>query len=136
VKKLIFVASPVRPIPEPHILRYFPDPDSWQRRHWWKDKLQSNLNKAKDYCKLVIAEGHCPLAPHLIFPQFLDEEHPADRELGIELGLTYILKADELWYWDKPSDGMQKEIRFAYKNNVQIVYKGTSDMNWFSVPEE
>lgn len=131
MKKLIFVASPVRPIPDAHILRYFPDPDSWQRRQWWREKFEANLNKAREYCKVVIQEGHCPIAPHLIFPQFLNEEDPVDREAGIALGLTYILKADQLWYWDKPSEGMQKEIKFAHKNNVEIVYKGPNTNTWF-----
>lgn len=131
-KKLIFIASPVRPIPEPHILRYFPDPDSWERRQWWHDKFNANLEKARRYCKLVIEEGHCPIAPHLIFPQFLNEEKAEDRALGITLGLTYILCSDELWYWDKPSEGMQKEIQFAYKNGIEVVYKGTNAMNWMT----
>jgi hypothetical protein len=124
VKKLVFVASPVRPIPEAYFAELFPDPDSWERRCWWREKLEFNLSKARQYCKLVVEEGCCPIAPHLVFTQFLDEDKPSDRKLGIELGLFYLIKADELWYWDKPSEGMKKEIEFAYKNNIIVVYKG------------
>lgn len=40
-----------------------------------------------------IARGEAPMASHLLYPQVLDEDDPAGRALGIELGLAWRVRA-------------------------------------------
>jgi hypothetical protein len=122
--KLIFVASPLRPFIPPHVLQMFPDPDCWQRQQYYHEVLQKNLQHARECCQKVLAEGHTPIAPHLILPQLLDDADPAQREQGINGGLVYLTRADELWYWDDPTEGMIKEIQTAYRLGIPVVYMG------------
>ena len=45
-----------------------------------------NLALAKAACRDVIAQGHTPIAVHLLYPQFLDDNSPVEREIGLQLG--------------------------------------------------
>ena len=119
----IFVASPLRPMSEPHIVALF-DPESWQYQSWWHETFEKNLRKAREYCRIVVNAGHRPMAPHLLFPQFLDEKIPEHRALGIALGIEELKTCDQLWYWDQPSAGMIQEIEFCVKNNIEVVWHG------------
>lgn len=83
-----------------------------------------NIKRAKRYCRYVIACGHSPLAPHLLFPQFLDDKSPAERSAGLSAGLSWLEKADELWVFDaKPSSGMTIEIAFAEAHKIPVIEK-------------
>ncbi len=63
-----------------------------------------------------------PLAPHLLYPQLLDDSDPQDRELGISCGLSWMLVCDvAAFYIDHGySLGMQRERRFAESNRIII----------------
>lgn len=79
MKKLIFISSPYR------------------------GKVQENVAMAKDLCRYVMGEGHIPVAPHLFFPQFLDD-------------LEMLARCDELWlFGGKITDGMRLEMEEAIK---------------------
>ena len=39
--------------------------------------------KAAAYSRMACEEGHLPIAPHLLFPQFLNEGIEEERRLGI-----------------------------------------------------
>lgn len=67
--------------------------------------------------------GVSPIVPHLLFPQFLKEEDPEERDLGIRLGLEQLAMCDELWVFGKEiSQGMSKEINFAEERGIPIKY--------------
>lgn len=83
-----------------------------------------NVKRAKRYCKYVIAIGNSPIAPHLFFPQFLDDSSPTERSVGLNAGLAWLEKADELWIFDsKPSPGMTMEIAFAEAHKIPCINK-------------
>ena len=87
---------------------------------------QENLEKAKLYCKYVMQEGHAPFAPHLFYPQFLDEADPDSREKGIWAGIAYLRTCDEVWVFGEtanspPTPGMSKELEAAKILGVPIV---------------
>jgi len=55
------------------------------------------------------------------FPQFLKEEDPDERDLGIRLGLEQLVMCDELWvFGEEISQGMSKEISFAEERGIPI----------------
>ena len=58
--------------------------------------------------------GIQPLAPHLYFTRFLKDELAAERAAGMQLGLSWLEPADELWvFGDTVSEGMAQEIAKA-----------------------
>ncbi len=99
-QKKVFICSPYRPTGE----------TAEQRDRDWK----RNIALAKQACHYAVNQGYIPYAPHLYFPEFLSENDPAEREIGIILGLTWLARCDEIWIaGTRISEGMNKEIMKA-----------------------
>ena len=92
---------------------------------------EANTDAAREYCAYVMREcGAIPVAPHLLFPQFLDDTDPADRELGQEAGLELLEVCDELWYFgDSVSQGMVREICAAKEMGIPVRYVPEEEWN-------
>ena len=76
--------------------------------------IEQNIQNAREYCKYAVSEGVLPIAPHIFFTQFLDDNNPDDRQAGMEMGMEQLRTADELWvFGDTVSEGMAQEIAFA-----------------------
>lgn len=105
--KKIFVCSPYRPLAETEESQ--------------KVELESNLHRAKTACRILISLGFMPLAPHLYFTTFLEDEVKRERENGIRLGLQWLEEADEVWvFGDTISEGMAVEIARAKELNKPV----------------
>lgn len=62
-----------------------------------------------------------PIAPHLIFPQFLDDKVPSQRELGIQMGLELLADCRQLLYFgDRITPGMAREIARARELGIPV----------------
>jgi len=83
---------------------------------------ERNMERARGYCRLAVSKGYIPLAPHLHYPQFMDDEDKEERELGLSFALILLGKCDELWAFDKISQGMAQEIAKAKKRGMPIRY--------------
>jgi hypothetical protein len=83
---------------------------------------ERNMERARGYCRLAVSKGCIPLAPHLHYPQFMDDEDKKERELGLRFALILLGKCDELWAFDKISQGMAQEIAKAKKRGMPIRY--------------
>ena len=82
---------------------------------------EGNTEKAKRYCRYATQAGYMPFAPHLFFPQFLRDELPRERELGLSMAMVMLAKCTELWvFGDDVTRGMAKEIRKARARNMRI----------------
>ena len=85
--------------------------------------VTTNTEKAKQYCRFAMELGQIPLAPHLMFPQFMNDDDPAERELAIFMDVILLGKCDELWvFGDTISAGMSIEIEVAKKRKQTIRY--------------
>jgi len=85
---------------------------------------ERNIAKAVGYCRFAATQGVVPLAPHIIFTQFLDDEISEERELGLQMGLELLKYCQELWvFGDRVSDGMSGEIEVAKRNGITIQYR-------------
>ena len=82
--------------------------------------VKENSERAKRYCVHVINEGGVPIAPHLLFTQFLDDSVPHERKLGLDLGLELLEHCDEVWVFGDISEGMKREIEKAEELNKPI----------------
>lgn len=82
-----------------------------------------NLSRARGYCRFAVSKGCIPIAPHLHFPQFLDDGDSEQRELGLFFALILLAKCEELWaFGDRISEGMSREIAKAQKRGLPIRY--------------
>ena len=89
----------------------------------FSDDILNNERKARLYCKFAVRKGAIPIAPHLLFPQFLDESNPADRQLGLFFGLVLLSKCEQMWvFGSRVSTGMAKEIYKAESKGIPIRY--------------
>ena len=96
----------------------------------YRGDIDGNIEKAKEYCRLAAVEcGVIPFAPHLFFPQFLDDEMEAERELGINMGLGLLKECSELWYFGESiTEGMKKEIDIAVRLGMPVRYVPDSEI--------
>ena len=92
---------------------------------------ETNVRNARKYCEYVVRRcGAIPIAPHIFFPQFLDDDNPNERQFGLEAGKQLIAECDELWYFgDRVSKGMVAEILKAKKENIRVVYVPNADVD-------
>lgn len=82
-----------------------------------------NISRARGYSRFAIAQNAIPLAPHLLFPQFLDDADKQQRDLGIFMGLVLMSKCQEFWcFGSKISKGMAIELEKAKKRKMVIRY--------------
>lgn len=86
-------------------------------------ETEHHINRARGYCRFAVSRGYIPLAPHLHFPQFLDDNDHEQRELGLYFALALLRKCEELWVFGrKVSDGMAREINKAKQRGMPIRY--------------
>ena len=85
--------------------------------------IETNTQKAKKYCQIALLHGYLPIAPHVYFTQFLDDNVDKQRQLGLELGLYLLRYCSEIWVYGKPSEGMMAEIELAQQLKIDVVYK-------------
>ena len=99
----------------------------------YKGDVEQNVQNARRFCAFALSQGALPIAPHLLFPQFMDggrlpdEESEETRELALHMGLILLSKCRELWFFgDTASEGMKREISRARWRGM-IVRHFTSD---------
>ncbi|RMD03222.1 DUF4406 domain-containing protein [Clostridium autoethanogenum] len=85
--------------------------------------IAGNIKRARSYGRFAVSEGVVPIIPHLMYPQFLVEDNPKERQLGIEMGLILLSKCKKIWvFGDVISAGMKLEINKAKKYSMPIQY--------------
>ena len=85
--------------------------------------VERNTAAARRYSRFAVEAGYIPIAPHLLFPQFLDDTDPTERELGLFFGNALMSKCAEVWvFGDRISNGMAAEIRRARWKGYRLRY--------------
>lgn len=85
--------------------------------------VERNTAAARRYSRFAVEAGYIPIAPHLLFPQFLDDNKPKERELGLFFGNAILSKCAEMWvFGDRISEGMEAEIKRATWKGHRIRY--------------
>jgi dienelactone hydrolase len=80
-----------------------------------------NIRRARGYCRFAVQRGYIPIAPHLLFPQFMDDNDGEERELALFFGFVLLSKCKELWViGSRVSAGMLREIRYAERRGIPI----------------
>ena len=85
--------------------------------------VETNVQKARRYCRFAVDKGYIPIAPHLLFTQFLNDDNPKERQLGIFFGNAVMSKCSEVWvFGEHISNGMEAEIKRAKRKNYRLRY--------------
>jgi hypothetical protein len=66
--------------------------------------------------------GAMPVAPHIYFPRFLDDNNQQERGVRITAGIIALGQCEELWVFgmEQPSQGMKMEIDVALKLGIPL----------------
>ena len=88
----------------------------------YRGDVKKNIENVKRYCRDAAWDG-IPIAPHLYFTQFLDDDSYSDRWRGTHWGLELLKECAEIRvYADEVSEGMIEEIKEAQKCNIPIKF--------------
>lgn len=83
--------------------------------------VSGNIERAKKYSRYAVDSKAIPIAPHLLFPQFMDDD--AERELALFMDMVLLGKCEELWvFGEQVTEGMSAEIAKAKRKNMKIRY--------------
>ena len=84
-------------------------------------QIEKNIENARKYSRIAADRGFLPVAPHLLFPQFLDDSLEEDRQLGMFMGLVLLTKCAEIWvFGSEVTDGMSVEIDKAIQRDMPV----------------
>ena len=86
----------------------------------YRGDVKENTKRAREYCRLALDKGAIPIAPHLLFPQFMSEDN--ERDLAMHMDLVLLSHCKEVWVFGKASAGMKKEISYAKRKRKRIKY--------------
>jgi hypothetical protein len=85
--------------------------------------VEHNTEKAKTYCRFASDSHYLPIAPHIYFTQFMDDNIPEERDTALFMNIVLMSKCEELWvFGDVTSDGMKAEIDRAKRKHKKIRY--------------
>ena len=85
--------------------------------------VSENVENARKYSRFAVDSGYIPIAPHLLFPQFLNDDDYKERQLGLFFGNALMSKCSEVWvFGNRISTGMDAEIRRAKWKNYRLRY--------------
>ena len=85
--------------------------------------VERNVNMARVYSRFAVRNTCIPLVPHLLYPQFMDDGSPAERELALFMGMVLLTKCEHVWVFGSViSAGMRAEIEKAEKKNIPVRY--------------
>ena len=88
-----------------------------------KGDVEKNLKLAKFAARVLIGSGYIPIAPHLYFPQFLDDSDQYERIKGIKMGVELMKECDRMWIIGTTiTNGMEYEINEAKKAKVPALF--------------
>ncbi|MDP3984277.1 MAG: DUF4406 domain-containing protein [Acidimicrobiia bacterium] len=87
--------------------------------HPLRDDPARNVESVQRICRRLLTAGSVPLAPQLLLPRFLDEA--TERDIAIKMCVILVGKADELWVYGDPSEGMRLEIAEARRLGVPVI---------------
>lgn len=88
--------------------------------------IETNTEKTKRYSAFAIRKGAVPLNPILNLTGVLNEE--TDRDTAMSIDFALLARADEVWVFGIPTEGMLAEIEEAGRRNKKI--------RWFTEEKE
>lgn len=80
----------------------------------------NNVINARKYSRFTVEQNGIPVVPHLMYPQFMNDDDKEERELAMHFNYVLLGKCSELWVFGGViSKGMADEIRIASKRRMK-----------------
>lgn len=96
--------------------------------------VETNVSNARRYCRFAVDSGCIPIAPHLLYPQFMDDTDEKERKLSLFFGNVLMDRCAEVWvFGDRISAGMDAEIKRSRRKGYRLRWF-TSDCREKSSP--
>lgn len=87
----------------------------------YSGNVEANVEAARKYCRFAVDAGYLPIAPHLLYPQFLNDRDAFERKLGIRFGDILMDRCSEVWaFGSQISAGMKAEISRAQRKGYTL----------------
>ena len=91
--------------------------------------VEGNVEFAKAACRYAAAKGYTPVAVHLMYPQFLNDRVPKEREAGLKMGRRVLAVCEEIWLCgERMSAGMKAEEAEDKRLGIPIRKVPSSDI--------
>ena len=88
-----------------------------------RGRRQGQCPDARRYCRFAVQKDCIPIASHLFFPQFMDDNDAKQRDLGLYMATVLLTKCSEVWVFGRRiSSGMAAEIYKAETRGMPIRY--------------
>lgn len=82
-----------------------------------------NSENARRYLRFAVDKGAIPFAPHLLYPQIMNDNDPQERHLALFFGLVWLRTCHEVWVFGSYiSSGMASEIDKAKYHGIPVRY--------------
>jgi hypothetical protein len=95
--------------------------------------VEDNFALARRLCRAAVASGCAPIAPHLLFTQFLDDDVHDERVVGMAAGVAWIDACEAVWVYaenlEDCSEGMRAEVTVALGIGKPVLYRPTAWRN-------
>ena len=86
--------------------------------HAFAGDCRRNRERLLGICRNITEQGHTPLAPQLVLPEYIDED--TERELALKHYLQLLELVDEVWVYGQPTAGMEQEITAARETGISV----------------
>lgn len=90
----------------------------------YRGNIDENVINARKYSRFTFDEKNIPITPHLLYPQFINDNDLFERNIAIHK-INYVLigLCKEMWvFGDVITEGMEREILIAKKRKMRIRY--------------
>ena len=85
--------------------------------------VEANIAVAREFCRVAVERRKIPFASHLLFPQFMNDNNPAERELAMFFNRILLAHCEAVWvYAAHVSAGMRLELDWAHSLGLPVKY--------------
>ena len=78
-----------------------------------------DIRRAGRYCRQLYEAGYTPIAPHIMYPQFLDSSIPVERQDFRDMAVLLLRRCSALVMCDgEPDCGMLDLIQAAQRQHI------------------
>jgi hypothetical protein len=93
----------------------------------YRGDVAANVVLARAACREVLRAGDAPFAPHLLYPEILDDADANERALGMEAGRRWLAMSHEVLVVGPVSAGMREEIATAEALGIPVRYAAPTE---------
>ena len=87
-----------------------------------KMQMRENMNRARFYVNVISSQFGCrEIAPHVFLPEYLDDNIPEERAIGLQFGLAVLERSKAVIVCgNRISTGMSGEIKRAKELQIPV----------------